>query len=504
LALGFIFVTLAGLAFASCQRNALSGVKVFTPTPTDVEPEIHIGTPTPTVVQMDVDSPVLNQELQPTLTPFVYSPKQGVPENLTYDLIWLEPGEGVIKRLSRETGEISTFMGSGNDAEIFVPGKIWKYAPNESGQTLAVVVENAPDDGSSRTFRLYAVNLFFNSVQMVYEVPWEWEETQPFKEIAPSPDGIWIAFIEWQYRVIFTGQDLSQHVAAVVRTDGITAPIVFNNCVDEKLTGCYSGPILWASDSLRLSWRGGGVWFVRIGSQARVIIGDEWEERTAIVVTRYSPRGWSPSGQYLLFDIEGEDGNSIGIYDTALNLIAELPRAAYNATDPEPSTIWLTTDERLLMLRGLPDEETGEVVPTLMMVRMLLTTTGLGFETTNVSLEGDIGSYVFAPYELPYRRISFASMDYDADGALVFDELRLHDLATYVFDVATLNEGVYLGGIPDCDNRLHTCGWLPDGSAMFFRSQFAYKDLYVPADGGEVYDLRPIIGDTGCCFNWIR
>jgi hypothetical protein len=77
-------------------------------------------------------------------------------------------------------------------------------------------------------------------------------------------------------------------------------------------------------------------------------------------------------------------------------------------------------------------------------------------------------------------------------------------MATYIFDVTNLQEGVYLGSIPDCDNRLHTCGWLPDGSAMFFRSLFAYKDLYIPVDGGEVYDLRPLIGDTGCCFNWIH
>ena len=139
-----------------------------------------------------------------------------------------------------------------------------------------------------------------------------------------------------------------------------------------------------------------------------------------------------------------------------------------------------------------------------MLVRLLLSSAGISFETTTVSLEGDIGDYVFAPFELPYRRITFASMDYHPGNALWFDELRLHGLATYIFDVDNLQEGVYVGSIPDCDNRLHTCGWLPDGSAMFFRSLFAYKDLYIPADGGEVYDLRPIIGDTGYCFNWIR
>jgi hypothetical protein len=139
-----------------------------------------------------------------------------------------------------------------------------------------------------------------------------------------------------------------------------------------------------------------------------------------------------------------------------------------------------------------------------MLARLLLSSAGIAFETTNVPLEGDLGDYVFAPFEFPYRRITFASMDYHTGNSLWFDELKLHDLTTYIFDVGNLQEGVYLGSIPDCDNRLHTCGWLPDGSAMFFRSLFAYKDLYVPVDGGEVYDLRSLIGDTGCCFNWIR
>jgi len=345
------------------------------------------------------------------------------------------------------------------------------------------------------------------------------ETASPVVDLAISPDGKWLAYIqlealpdEWlcepdlvnfgmypfTYGGRYTGSIFSLRVSPSQEI-AAESPDEIGHCRGSEGLG-FCNRVLWSPDSRSILWSDvEGVWSFELGaSQAQLIIPQTLNQPDYFDNRIYFPWLWSPSGRYVLAAFLIFEGVTQVVLDTQTGKVAEVPGSnSYQYPGSNPT--WMA-DGRLLAIRPpLPSEYSDFPPPAIEIWRVDPQQPGMLVLESSFRLDVAWEQVPTAdPAQLDDGRLAFAilsreSGDDPARGLYFADPASLTPRKVNALPPSLSESFYFQSGIV----------WSPDGQGAILQDWSDHPMLlYVPTDGGAVYDLSRVI--QGCCFTWLR
>lgn len=433
----------------------------FTPAPPTATSIPISPTPRPTRTPTPTSSPAPTLPPLPTAYPPVQSATADDQPPRAYHLLFLAGGE--LKLWNRDTGQIEDLIPFDDPAERV--NRVQAYSISADRLRVALLRKDASGGWELAVFdRLAGQMLWRQSL-----------ESAQVADFAISPNGLWVAYIAPQ-DVIVVPLEAPERAATV----GQCAP------------ACAG--LLWKPGSLFLVWGDQtGVWQIDpalgVDQNAELLLEPFVQAITARgenVYGSYAPLNWSPSGRFLLLGKGLAEERPLVVLDTASGRAEELA-GPFLYVDARLSLAWLQGDLLLITRAALP----GQAVRAAGEVLQIDPATEDFFVQVNQFSVGESPADVpFAPHQLADGRLAFAMLNFSTPNFVETNGI-------YVFDF--VNPPLKSNDLPF--GPLRDVVWTPDGSAGLVVT--ARRTLYVPADGGQIYDLRLFLGVSACCFTWI-
>jgi len=475
---GLFVVVVFAVALAACDQapttTTILPTRTVVPTPTEAP------TPTAPLPTASVVKPVTVDQLPP------------IPR----DLLFLDRGNLV--RWNHTTGQFE-----------ILSGNVTCYSISTDRQTL--VLESAQ---GGDVYEIAMLDLASgNKTSLV-------ETTSPLIDVALSPDGQWVTYIqsdasplrEWRcrpdlvnfamYPFTYGGRyagsifslrvSPSQEIAA-------ESPDEIGHCRGSEGLG-FCNRVLWSPDSRSILWSDvEGVWSFELGaSQAQLIIPQTLNQPDYFDNRIYFPWLWSPSGRYVLAAFLIFEGVTQVVLDTQTGKVAEVPGSnSYQYPGSNPT--WMA-DGRLLAIRPPLPSEYSDFPPSAIEIwRVDPQQPGMLVLESSFRLDVAWEQVPTAdPAQLDDGRLAFAilsreSGDDPARGLYFADPASLTPRKVNALPPSLSESFYFQSGIV----------WSPDGQGAILQDWSDHPMLlYVPTDGSAVYDLSLVI--QGCCFTWLR
>lgn len=308
-----------------------------------------------------------------------------------------------------------------------------------------------------------------------------------------SPDGNWFVYCwaDWS-----KGAEFTNHTMYLLST---TPP--FTTTV---LGPCDRGSqAIWSDNNETLLWTNSdGIWSAAPPSAARLIFRYP-DEGPKLTIREWWPR-WSSSGRYVIAYSPGAiEGGSLTVLDTQTGHIAGIPDT-WEYGIPGARVGWIKND-RLVVLKPGDLTASKSFVAVGRIWKMDPSQDGLlvmeqSFPINDIDpaflpfapAETSTGLLVFAVFPVPDVS-SLSSRQWDG-GIYSFDpnsqELKkLNVLPNYVEEMLDESQLVWL---PD-ESGVMITNWIVTGK------QF----IYIPSNGGLLYDLAPVVSDKARNFVWL-
>jgi hypothetical protein len=342
-----------------------------------------------------------------------------------------------------------------------------------------------------------------------------------FRGLSISPDGTWMAYIApgslpsgtAQYDLRFAsykprpvGGGYGYGMIYAVQTEASDHQIEVGFCGEEwskrEWRTCMG--FMWSPDSRGILWSDAeGVSLAELGQDARLLVPHTIGISPTQSSSTVDLRTWSPLGRYVLVGIGHSGGWNWGVIDTEFGRAAELPDML-EGSRWGPQVTWMR-DGRLFVVR--PGNVRSGVPPAGQIWRLGSSgDSGLTLEKEFL-IDAAAENYPTAPAQLKDDLLAFALLNASTtshrERGLYF--VDLDKLVPYRVNGLPL-AGRTQGAVEDVDKNHFgvKIDWAPDASGAIFQDQYQATTLYVPADGSELYDLRPVFGDWSCCFTWLQ
>jgi hypothetical protein len=456
------------------------------------------GTPTVTVIP----SPVVEATTRPTRTatavPTVPSPSAtplSMPSMslpvIGHDLLFV--ADGSLKRWSYERGQVEVLLAPeaiGEEVGDGSAGQITLFELSGDGTT---VVATQLVDATPLTHRFIVYDLESGAYRVLdRDVPY-------LLDYAVAADGRYLAYIEGDPAGDRhdNGRPMSGTIY-LTPTDVEELPRRFGYCSnidasgEHGLSGCWG--ITWTPDNEQVIWADiEGLWGQGIvnGSEPRLLAANSFNFATLFAV--YRPSDWSPSGRYLRLVADHYEGFHEAIFDFETGNVLAIPYSRWFIGSPVTTHLtWLESD-RLFSVRGGSGD--GELVAEVLRIEAEVESFVV---ESSLIVPSDESNYASGPVQLESGLIAFSLL-------IVADEVN-DKAGLYIVDLAA-GTARKVNDWPFDSWTEADAIWSPDGRCALVRwyRGGGYDFIYVPADGGVFYEVRPLLGESVLPFSltWV-
>lgn len=495
------------IAIMALTSGSVSCGTTIAPTLTSMQTSTPLSVPTSAPSPTSPPTPTVPPVSMPTTVPSIQPATAYQLPPITHNLLFVS--ESGLVRWNHATSQLEVLVGVEPWASY---GGIKAFSVNADGQRI--VLERR------KTVPEYEVALLDLGTDQIVSLLLS-ERTGQFWGLAISPDGAWIAYISpGTLPSDTTGNKL--HLASLqprlaaggygygviyaMQTEAPRQRIEVGFCSEKRSQEAWRSCMgfLWSPDSRAIIWSDAdAVWLAELGRDAQLLIPHTIGVSPVQGSSTVELRAWSPLGRYVLAGIGHFEGWNWGVIDTETGQAAELPdmlEVAYWG----PHVNWMQ-DGRLFAVR--PGDILAGTSPSGQIWRVE-TSSELAL-TLDKEFVIDVApeNYPTAPVQVTDNHLAFALLNAStanyAERGLYF--VQLDSLTPYKVNGLPLAGRINdpAEGLAKVDFAV-SIHWSPDGAGAVFQDEYQVARLYVPTDGGPLYDLRPAFGDWSCCFRWSK
>jgi LysM domain len=470
----------------------------------------RIYTPPPTVTPR----PTFTPTPLPTIIPPIQSVTADHLPQISHDLLFINNGR--LTLWDHLTGRLEVLVGP-ETSSVLSPIQPVALMAGPGAPAGSVNGFSASNDGTKIalyrviTFTTYEIAFFDLGTRQLTPVYQGGSQGSNLLGMSISPDGQWIAYIpqdsssSQDHRkprglaapALYpsAGGGVRSGTVYAVRTDGSGKRLSVGVCGDpatqDYSRGCAG--LIWSPDSRSIAWGDGrGLWLAQLGQSAKQLTTNSLPMPNEIGKSINDLLAWSSSGRYMLIAAASYGGSGIVVLDLETGNSTGLPNSEVS---------WISNDH-LFVLR--PGQLFGGDDPSAEIWHVDPISSTLSVRDRSWIIRISPESILAAPTQLEDGQLAFAVLNasnnnYVDRGLYVANE---NDLVSHKINglppVKVLDASG--GSPPYFDVNIF---WSPDGTGALAYDRLSGQLLYVPADGGDLYDLRSIMNDA-CCFVWIK
>jgi hypothetical protein len=309
-----------------------------------------------------------------------------------------------------------------------------------------------------------------------------------------SPKGNWIAYStgDWPQGI---DHGLDNIVLHAIRLEPPYPKYKLAGYIGTNL----SSQGIWSPDETRLIWQDDrGIWVSDLTEQTTHLLIAQKLGTGGFTGGFIHPRSeWSSSGRYLLAEVDGAiEGGSLAVFDTLTGRVSGIGDT-WTYAIPGAQPCWISGDRLFIVYLGDWYEEKFPLwgrIWSLNPESESLFSLEIEFPIEDV----DVRFVPYAPTQLGDGRLAFA--------------IRSNDEDMYPIPENRWDGGLYVVSLEDMKPKrvnvlpkegIQIIRWLPDGSGALVRYVADGSYMYVPSDGGPLWNLDAIVSQGAWFFEWL-
>lgn len=485
-------------------------------------------TPSPTL------TPTITMTPRPTMMSPIHLPDISLSSLpiINYDLIWFSgdwdykysKGWGELRRLNNKNHEIEILVGNAKESIVQIDGEVVNYQYN-SNQELIVFISR--EDYGEPEYFVYKINVLKLSNlynETIYASKPIYKETGiPFEEVAISPNGNWITFIENEYLDKPNESGNREQTGTklfLVSTEMNSTPLLWDECSITLYAPFYSSKchsdLVWSPDNERLAFHGDeGLWIIDLAGNKDEIIQDFTHPSEIGSSIRYYPMSWSPMSNFLAV-VEWHWESSINGVVNIKSKNYENLDITYLANGSARTTVsWLKDSQLIIVFNpNIFNEELAH--PDIYFYQLNDKGYSLIANESKLELKGKFWERViddFLPEDGVFSFVTY--QEYDpvlTDLNPPFGLLDHPIIRNYQIDFHKKNiieDGHFYLYHP------YSLEWTPFRNDISFSSSWEWAFLkqedgenrfiyLLSFDRNEIYSITSLFNEKSCCFEWIE